>query len=218
MKMYSLLKKELLLAGDSFWLSAASAIGVPIFLSAQGLPRFSSVYMLLIGVSFSCCFLFSSIFAMEDKYKGNLYLMVIPYKGKNIVETKYLLAVLIYIFTLICCQAMSFTNIQGIALIKYKLTLSDAAIVFFIISMIWSIFFPLYYCFSYGKIKAALIVIMLIVPTCALIGLDHLAKLDMIHGTMMIRPVSVVILILFSMIIMRVSIEISCYFLQKRNL
>lgn len=218
MKMYSLLKKELLLAGDYFWLSAACAIGVPVLLSAQDLPRFSSVYMLLIGVSFSCCFLFSSIFAMEDKYKGNLYLMVIPYKEKNIVEVKYLLAVLIYLFTLFCCQAMSFTKIQGIALIKYKLTFSDAAIVFFIISMIWSIFFPLYYCFSYGKIKAALIVIMLIVPTCALIGLDHLAKLDMIHGTMMIRPVSVVILILFSMIIMWVSIEISCYFLKKRNL
>ena len=217
MKMYTLLKKDLLLAGDYFWLSPACAIGVPVFLSAQNLPCFSSIYVLLTGVSLSCYFLFSSIFAMEDKYKGNLYLMVIPYKGKNIVEAKYLLAVLIYLFTLICCQAMSFTNIQGIALIKYKLTFSDAAIVFFIISMIWSIFFPLYYCFSYGKIKAALIVIMLIVPTCALIGLDHLAKLDMIHGTMMIRPVSVVILILFSMIIMRVSIEISCCFLKKRN-
>lgn len=218
MKMYSLLKKELLLAGDYFWLSAACAIGVPVLLSAQDLPRFSSVYILLTGVSFSCYFLFSSIFAMEDKYKGNLYLMVIPYKGRNMVEAKYLLAVLMYLFTLICCQIMSFTKIQGIALTKYKLTFSDAAIVFFIISMVWSIFFPLHYCSSHGKIKAALLAIMLIVPTCVLIGLERLAKLDMIHDTMMIRPVSAVILILFSMIIMRVSIEISYYFLKKRNL
>lgn len=218
MKMYSLLKKELLLAGDYFWLSPACAIGVPVLLSTPGLPRFSSVYMLLIGVSFSCYFLFGTIFATEDKYKGNLCLMVIPYKRRNIVEAKYLLAVLMYLFTWICCQVMSFIKIEGIPLTKYKLTFSDAAIVFFIISMVWSIFFPLYYCFSYEKIKAALIAIMLIVPTCALIGLDHLTKLDMIHGTMMIRPVSAVILVLFSMIILRVSIEISCCFLQKRNL
>ena len=141
MKMYTLLKKDLLLAGDYFWLSPACAIGVPVFLSAQDLPRFSSIYVLLTGVSLSCYFLFSSIFAMEDKYKGNLYLMAIPYKKRNLVEAKYLLAVLMYLFTLICCQVISFTKIQGIALAKYKLTFSDAAIVFFIISMVWSIFF-----------------------------------------------------------------------------
>ena len=32
MKMYTLLKKDLLLAGDYFWLSPACAIGVPVFL------------------------------------------------------------------------------------------------------------------------------------------------------------------------------------------
>ena len=136
MKMYTLLKKDLLLAGDYFWLSPACAIGVPVFLSAQDLPRFSSIYVLLTGVSLSCYFLFSSIFAMEDKYKGNLYLMAIPYKKRNLVEAKYLLAVLMYLFTLICCQVISFTKIQGIALAKYKLTFSDAAIVF--LSYQWS--------------------------------------------------------------------------------
>lgn len=57
--------------------------------------------------------------------------------------------------------------------------------------------FSLYYCSSYGKIKAALIVKMLIVPTCVLIGLDLLTELDIIYDAKMIRPVSAVILILY---------------------
>ena len=85
---------------------------------------------------FSCYFLFGSIFVTEDKYKGNRYLKAFPYKRRNMVEAKYLLAVLMCLCSLICCQIMSFAKIQEIVLTKYKLTFSDAAIVF--LSYQWS--------------------------------------------------------------------------------
>lgn len=218
MKMFYLLKKEILLAGNYFWFSLACVIGVMVFFSNQESPRFSSIYTLFIAVSFSCYFLFSNIFAMEDKYKGNLYLMAIPYRKRNIIGAKYLLAILIYIFALCCYQVMFFIKIPGITLVKYKLTFSCAAIVFLITSIILSVFFALYYCFSYRKIKAALIVVMVFIPTWGLIGLNRLTNLNIIYYTPKVSTIPLIILVLLSMIIMRVSVEISFYFLKKRNL
>lgn len=217
MKMLYLLKKEVLLAGNYFWFSLVCVIGILVFFSNQEAPHFGSKYTLFVSVSFSCYFLFNSIFSMEDKYKGNLYLMSIPYRKRNIIEAKYLLAILVYIFALLCYHVMFLIKIPGITLVKYKLTFSCVAIVFFIISIILSIFFALYFCFSYGKIKVALIAVMVFIPTWGLLGLDRLTNLNIVYYTPSISPVFSIILIGLSIIMMQVSIGISLHFLKKRN-
>ncbi|MFQ7616542.1 hypothetical protein [[Clostridium] scindens] len=82
MKILTLIEKEIKLAGNYFWLSIMVLIGIPIFLNQQSGGQYSGIYTLMIALNFSIYFLFNNIFLNEDKYKGNLYMLALPF-GKN---------------------------------------------------------------------------------------------------------------------------------------
>ncbi len=57
----------------------------------------------------------NNIFLMEDKYKGNLYLLAVPYKKSMIVAVKYILGLLITIL-----EMFIYFLLSRITLTKYS--------------------------------------------------------------------------------------------------
>ena len=217
MKVLNLIKKDILLAGMYSVFSIMVLIAIPVFLSNQGSLNMSSVYILFMSVSFSCYFLFSNIFLMEDKYKGNLYLMAVPYKKSMIVAVKYVLGLLMVALEVVFYSILSRIPFHNSFLVKPALTFAAVSVTFLAIAVVLSIFLPLYFRFSYTKIKFALIVVMVLVPTWGMVALFSLIGKNLISEAIVLNMGISVLLILAGIAIMVLSAGISGRFLEKRN-
>lgn len=152
MKILSLIEKDIKLVGNYFWLSLILLIGIPIFLNGQSSGRYSAAYIFMLTINFSLFFLFNNIFLNEDKYKGNMYMLALPFGKKRLILAKYILAILIFIFAIICYKGME--RVGGYLNIVFsQLNYSEISIVFLGFSLIIGIFFPIYYKFSYRKVE-----------------------------------------------------------------
>ena len=216
MKIIHLIKKDLLLAGMYFVFAIMILLAVPIFLSNQSV-HMSSVYILFISVSFACYFLFNNIFFMEDKYKVNLYLLAVPYKKSMIVAVKYILGLLITILEMLIYFLLSKITLQNIVLVREDLTLSSLSITFLAMSVVLSIFFLLYFRFSYTKIKAALLVVMIMLPTWGLVALFSIIGKNLIAEAIVMDTGISVLLIVLGLAVMIVSAGLSVKFLKQRE-
>lgn len=216
MRVLHLIKKDILLAGNYFWLSLIILIAFPVFLNNQSAP-FSSVYILIMSVSFSCYFLFNNIFLMEDKYMGNLYMLAIPYPRTLIVIAKYILSVLMFILTVICYLILSRISINNIILIKDTLTFSAISIVFFAMSVVLGIFFPIYFRYSYIKIKFALLIVMILLPTWGFVAIAHLLGNNFVESTPKLGINVSLLFIVFGIMILFASSRLSTRFLKRRD-
>lgn len=215
MQVLYLIKKDILLAGNYLYFCVIVFIGVPVFFSLQSI-HMSSVYVLLVSFSFSCYFLFSNIFTMEDKYKGNLYLMAIPYKKSTIVIAKYVLALLLFGIEAVFYEILSRMTVAGTHLIK-GLTVTSVSLVFFFLAVVLGIFFPVYFRYSYTKIKYALLLVMIIVPTWGFVGLAALAGKKIVSESPSMGAGALTGLILLSIVILSASAKLSIRFLKKRD-
>lgn len=217
MKVFNLIKKDILLAGMYFVFSVMLLIVIPVFLSNQGSLHMSSVYILFMSVSFACYFLFSNIFLMEDKYKGNLYLMAVPYKKSMIVAVKYILGLLMVVLEVIFYLILSRISFHNSYLVKPVLTLSSVSVTFLAIAVVLSIFLPMYFRFSYTKIKFALILVMIMLPTWGMVALFSLIGKNLISEAIVLNTGISMLLVLAGMAVMVLSAGISVRFLEKRN-
>lgn len=215
MQVLYLMKKDILLAGNYLYFCVLVFIGVPVFFSLQSI-HMSSVYVLLVSFSFSCYFLFSNIFSMEDKYKGNLYLMAIPYKKSTIVIAKYVLALLLFAIEAVFYEILSRMTVAGSHLLK-GLTFTSVSLVFFFLAVVLGVFFPIYFRYSYTKIKYALLLVMIFLPTWGSAGLAALAGKKIVSEAPSISAGALTGLILLSIVILSVSTKISTRFLKKRD-
>lgn len=90
--MLTLIEKDIKLVGNYFWMSLIMLVIIPVFLSRQSGGDYSGIYILMMMLNFSTYFIFSNIFMNEDKYKGNVYMLALPFGSKQIVLAKYALA------------------------------------------------------------------------------------------------------------------------------
>ncbi|MDD2981004.1 MAG: ABC-2 transporter permease [Hespellia sp.] len=212
MRIFNLIKKDILLVGNYLFVSLLLAFALPIYLSHQSV-YLGSVYLLLVSISFSCYFIFNNIFLAEDKYKGNLYLMSTPYTKWDIAITKYILALLLFGIELICY----FFSSKIIHAVKPSLSFSAISIVFFLFSVVLSIFFPLYFRYSYAKIKMALLVIFIFLPTWGVVGVTYLLGRKSIADGSGLSVKASCLLIILGGIVLLLSAQYSNHILKKRD-
>jgi hypothetical protein len=160
---------------------------------------------------------FNAIFLAEDKYKGNAYLVAIPYSKWNIVVAKYMLVLLVLVAGVICYFILELVSLSNIFSINNSLTFSAVAISFFVMSVVFSIFFPLYFRYSYSKIRGALFIVTVLIPIWGMMGLTFLIEdFNFIFYAPNLGGRAVA-LIAFGFIIVILSSRLSIKFLKERE-
>ena len=146
----------------------------------------------------------------EDKYKGNVYMLVLPFGSKQIVLAKYVLAILSYICVLICYIGLYLFNV-----LFSRLSYSDISITFFLYTLTLDVIFPLYFKFSYAKIKSLLLIIMIILPTWGLVLLKYILNVEMVYEKIEIGISWGILVNILSIVFMLCSILISVKALNR---
>ncbi len=217
MKILYLIKKDIKIANGYWALSLFAIVVIILFFNNQSEVCLGSLYILLTAVSFSCYFFFSKVFSIEDKYKGNLYLLAIPYTRKEIVLAKYIIAVLIYCVSIMIYFILENIHVNNFALVKNELNISTLAVVFLETAVIISIFFPLYFAFSYEKIKILLMIVMIFLPTWGIAFFNYLIGNNIIWKTFNVNVYFNVLFFISSLIIMGISIKISVRVMDQKE-
>lgn len=208
--MLTLIEKDIKLVGNYFWMSLIMLVIIPVFLSRQSGGHYSGIYILMMMLNFSTYFIFSNIFMNEDKYKGNVYMLALPFGNKQIVLAKYVLAILSYICVLICYIGLYLFNV-----LFSRLSYSDISITFFLYTLTLDVIFPLYFKFSYAKIKSLLLIIMIILPTWGLVLLKYILNVEMVYEKIEIGISWGILVNILSIVFMLCSILISVKALNR---
>ena len=130
---------------------------------------------------------------------------------------KYILGLLITILEMLIYFLLSKITLQNIVLVREDLTLSSLSITFLAMSVVLSIFFLLYFRFSYTKIKAALLVVMIMLPTWGLVALFSIIGKNLIAEAIVMDTGISVLLIVLGLAVMIVSAGLSVKFLKQRE-
>jgi len=151
MKMlFSLVKKDFILAEKYLFIIIAFVIGGPIFLTIKlneiGFTD-GGFISFFITVLFAEYVLFGTVAMAEEKYKGGALLSAMPYTRDVLVEAKYLFALLVFLFCYI-----SYTIVAMFFPLS-KLNISTVGISLLILTIFWGIIIPLQYKFGYEKTK-----------------------------------------------------------------
>lgn len=202
--MLALIEKDIRLAGNYIWMSLIAAVIIPVFLSRQGSGDYSAIYIFIMALNFSTYFIFSNIFLNEDKYKGNVYMLALPFGKRRIVFAKYVLAIMSYLLAAICYTALCLLRA-----VSSKLSYSDISITFFLFTVILDVMFPLYFKFSYAKIKAVLFVLMIILPSWGLVTLKYMFHIELVYGKIGLSIGKALVVNILSIVFMVCSMKVS---------
>ncbi len=217
MRLLVLIKKDILLAGKYFWLALAVMIVLPIYWGNYQTINFNSGYICLISISLAYYFFFNNIFAEEDKYKGNIHMLALPYKKSEIVYEKYILSAIIFFLDVVIYSILGAISINGNPIVKSSLTLSSATITCLVETIIVSIIFPLYFRYNYMDIKMLLILVMVIIPTWGAVGLSAVIGSDFVKDTLYLEFGIICMILICSITIFTISTQISILFLKRKN-
>ena len=210
--MLALIEKDIRLAGNYIWMSLIAAVIIPVFLSRQSGGDYSAIYIFMMALNFSTYFIFSNIFLNEDKYKGNVYMLALPFGKRRIVLAKYVLAIMGYLFAAICyIGSYLFCGVSS------KLSYSDISITFFLFTVILDVMFPLYFKFSYAKIKAILFVIMIILPSWGLVTLKYMFQIELVYGKVGLSIGKAIVVNILSIVFMLYSMKVSVRVFGKKQ-
>lgn len=208
MKLYSLIKKDFILAKDNLVIVFLLACGIPIFINRQLDNINSSFISFFIMVLYSQYILYNKISLTEDKFKGASYLTATPYTRELLVKSRYLF---IFIVFLMCCIIYTAVSIFSILPRLNNLTLSMSLLV---LTSFFSVILPLQYKFGYEKTKFIIWSIVFFSPFAIPTILNQLSKLNINLEFSFNEP----ILYLLSVIIGYVSMKISINIYYKKDL
>lgn len=210
--MLALIEKDIRLVGNYIWMSLIAVVIIPVFLSRQSGGDYSTIYIFMMALNFSTYFIFSNIFLNEDKYKGNVYMLALPFGKRRIVLAKYVLAIMGYLFAAIC-----YIGLYLFRGVSSKLSYSDISITFFLFTVILDVMFPLYFKFSYAKIKAILFVIMIILPSWGLVTLKYMFHIELVYGKIRLSIGKALVVNILSIVFMLYSMKVSVRVFGKKQ-
>lgn len=210
--MLALIEKDIRLVGNYIWMSLIAVVIIPVFLSRQSGGDYSTIYIFMMALNFSTYFIFSNIFLNEDKYKGNVYMLALPFGKRRIVLAKYVLAIMGYLFAAIC-----YIRLYLFRGVSSKLSYSDISITFFLFTVILDVMFPLYFKFSYAKIKAILFVIMIILPSWGLVTLKYMFHIELVYGKIRLSIGKALVVNILSIVFMLYSMKVSVRVFGKKQ-
>lgn len=217
-QLISLINKDRMLAKNHIFISFGILIVFPLFLNLEENIAVNNVYTLFMSISFSCYILFTKIFTTEDKYKGNSHLMAIPYTRLALVLSKYLMVLIAFLSGTLIYFMLSTINLGDIFSQDDFLSPISVLITFIIISMIYSVFFPLYFRYSYDKIKVPLFLVSIIIPSWIVPAFINFfdGKFDFVADEVL-KIILSSLAVAFSIVFTAFSINISLKFIRQKD-
>lgn len=154
----SLVKKDFLLVKRYLLIFIVLAIGAPIFISRSN-PNigFLGFFMTALVLEY---ILNTMIWQVEDKYKGSILLCTTPYTRKALVEARYLLVFIVFIFN---CIIYAITKCV-VPSNTIKINIFQIGITILIISIFFDITIPALYKFGFIKLRNIIVMVIVIVP------------------------------------------------------
>lgn len=163
--MLNLILKDIFVLKKSFLTAVLyAAIMVIAFQSVQG----NSAYIIgALGVVF---ILITGIFAYEEKSKGDILINSLPVSRIEIVIARYLSLLVFSIFAIIAMAVVGLAiNSTGLPIKISPLGILDIASIYIVLTLMYSIYMPIYY--KFGYIKSRFVSIILYIALFAVSGL-----------------------------------------------
>lgn len=217
--MYPLIKKDILIQKKVVTLAIFMMLFFAVTLSSMGpgatiVGILTVTYMFVLGAS-----------AIEDKNKSDIILVSLPIKKQTIVLAKYL-SVYVFATYAILLYAIIYFGVQLLHIpLEMSLTQSGIISTLFIITVFFSISFPLIFKYGYLKAKTPNLILFFILVfggTALVNNLDQLSSWTFIQNTVTFlseRTETQLLLLLLpiAFVILVISYFISLRFYQERE-
>ena len=214
--MFNLLKKDFMII-KNFWpfLIIFSILG-PIFINYQTRGFDSSFISFIITIIFLEFILYGSVSRLEEKDKGCILLTTMPYSRSDIVKSKYLFVVSIFIIAYVLYILAALIMPIEMSL----LSINSILISFLVISICFGIYIPIQYKYGTEKTKYISSCLVLISP----LSLPSIVKwiqsenidLDIINRVPDV--VKYIIIVFLSLSILTLSTKVSVNIYSKKDL
>lgn len=207
-----LVKKDVLIAKKYIFLVLCIVIGIPLFVSWRS-PQFSQTLGFTLAVIFSEFMLCQNISLKENQYsKASALLCSTPYPRRGLVQSKYILFVLVFLY---CTFVYWIENLIFPQIGDFNATYILS--VFLVSCLIYGVYLPVQYKLGYEKTKLFFMVIIMASPF-VLPAITKYGNLDLFAITHVPTGVFNTVISLISLLILVVSMHVSIKIFQKKEL
>ncbi|MCH5271314.1 MAG: ABC-2 transporter permease [Lachnospiraceae bacterium] len=211
MMLFSLIKKDFLIAKKYVLLMLILAVVIPLFMLWQ-LPEFAGILGFMLSAIFASFMLLQYVYQKEYQFsKAAALLCAAPFSRKTMVLSKYIFFIVIY---MICCLIFWIETLFIYGLRTSNLRLF--ALTFLATSVFISVYLPVQYKLGYDRAKFAFIAVFMASP----ITLSLLLKTETLNLNFlsMISPYPVFGIVLISFFVLAISTYISMRIYDKTDL
>lgn len=218
---YSIVKKDFILAKKYLMLMLVFAIVGPIFIESKVGFIDGGFLSFFVTAFFIQYMLFNSISMSEYKYKGSLHLCITPYTRKLLVRGKYLFIIITFIMSTLIYLGLASLGTINVPILEMvislpMITVKDVGISFLIISSLFGVFIPLQYRFGYEKTKYIAAVFTFISPFILpkIVYIVQSKNMGLSNNSIYLDIVPFVLVIIVGV----VSMYVSTYIYSKKDL
>lgn len=155
----ALIKKDFLIIKKYVWLMLFVTIIIPPFMLSR-VPDFAAVLGFVLSVIFSIFMLVQFVSQKETQYpKAAALLCASPYPRRLFVISKYFFCILVFAAACVIFGIETLL-LPGLGIFHYKMP----AVMFFLITTFFGIYFPIQYKFGYEKTKFIFTVVIMASP------------------------------------------------------
>lgn len=211
-----LLKKDITLDKSNMLIVILISLGIPIYLSyafgQMGMNKGMDFLSLFLS-SFYCIFLsFSKLGIIEHKYRGTAYLTLTPVTRKDIVLSKYVFSVFVFLISIVGYE-IAYLIIPYMQLLSYSSVMMVCAAVILLLS----IYIPLEFKVGYENVKYYFTAIIVFSPF--LIGIIGRYKGVSIFQAFVEAGSNLLpFILMFSLVMIMVSYYFSIRIFEKKDL
>lgn len=154
--LFQLVKKDFLLIKKYVLIMLTFSILLPIFLLWR-LPEYANIMGFVLITIYSVFMLLQYVAMKETQFpKASALLCALPYSRKEVVLSKYIFSLVIY---LVCCLIFGIETLAFPQLGAFKFTMP--VMLFLVISIILGIYLPVYYKLGFETTKLFFIMIIM---------------------------------------------------------
>lgn len=154
-----LVKKDILISKKYVLLIMLMALGIPLFIG-WNMPEFAQFTGFALAVIFSEFMFFQNLSMKENQYsKASALLRSTPYPSKGLVQSKYVVFIMIFAYCIFIYWIESLIMPQ-----VGNVHLTNVSVVFLGVSIVYSIYMPIQYKLGYDRTKIFFMLIVMASP------------------------------------------------------
>ena len=209
----SLIKKDFILVKKQMFFLLAFAIFIPMFLYSKSTDSIMDIVILPITAIFALFQINSSIYAIEEKYKGSVLLSTTPYTRGSLVKARYAFFIIVLALVVAINYIMAFIPMLSLPVPAY----TALAIALLVSSVYLSALIPLQYKFGVDKTRYISFLVVFAMPFIA----PYVAKIISKYNISINLPVSPImqalVMIGLAVIFYIISMVVSIKIYSKKN-